>query len=86
MPTVRASLPERYALTMVWAILGNGLLFFLSTFLLIGIIQGSAPWYITTAILLSEALSIIGGVYLTIIYRHDRELMRKPQEYRGEVA
>jgi hypothetical protein len=86
MPTVRASLPERYALTMVWAILGNGLLFVLSTFLLIGIIQGSAPWYITTAILLAEALSIIGGVYLAVIYRHDRELMRKPQEYRGELA
>lgn len=86
MPKVRATLPERYALTMIFAIFGNGLLFVISTFLLVGIFRGSAPWYILAAVLLMEGMSIIAGIYLTVLYRHDRALMRKPQEYRGELA
>jgi hypothetical protein len=86
MPQVRATLPERYAIALVLGILGAAALFIVSTFLLIGIAQGSAPLWAWAGILAAEGVALIVGFFLVMLWHHDRALMRDPQAYRGELA
>lgn len=86
MPQVRATLPERYALALMFGILADAALFFLATLGLVGIANGSAPWWGWATILLAEGVSLIAGFFLVLLYVHDRALMRDPQGYRGEAA
>jgi hypothetical protein len=86
MPRVRATLPERYAITMVLGLLGAGALFIVSTFLLIGISQGSAPVLVWVSVSAAEGVSLIVGGCLVTLYWHDRALMRDPQAYGEELA
>lgn len=83
MPEVRATLPERYAVALLLGVLGDAALFLLSTFLLIGIIAGSAPLWGWVAVLAAVGISLIVGVYLGALCVHDRELLRDPQAHRG---
>jgi hypothetical protein len=82
------TLAERYAVAVTWGIIVDLSLFFLSTLLLIGIINGSGPWWAWVVILAAEGISLFVGFWLGVLYLHDREIMHpssNPQG-RGEVA
>lgn len=87
MPKVRATLPERYALAMIIGMGTTFLLFLVSTLSLVALFFVQEvdvfSWFLAAAF---TAVSAWAGVFLGILWHHDRELIRKPQEYRGELA
>lgn len=77
------TLAERYAVAVTWGIMTDLVLFVLSTFLLVGIIQGSAPWWVWVVVLLAEGLSLFVGFWLGVLYLHDREIMHPSSNRQG---
>jgi hypothetical protein len=77
------TLAQRYGFVVTWAIMGDLLLFFLSSTLIIGFVNGSAPWWAWAVALVTELFSLFFGFWLGVLYFHDRELIHKRE---GELA
>lgn len=82
MPQVRATLPERYALSLL---IGTGvtfLLFVVSVLSFVALFFVGEPdffsWFLAGTFVIVSAWA---GVALGILWHHDRALVRNPQKY-----